>query len=646
MSSLLDIGLTGLNAAQAALLTTSHNIANANVDGFTRQQIVQTTQQPMFTGEGFFGSGTKVETVKRIYSQYLENQVMSADTTHSQLDTYNTQVSQIDNLLGDTTVGLTPALQSFFDGVQQVAANPASVPSRQAMLSNAQSLATSFQTIAQRLTEIQDGVEGQISSSVTNINSYAAQIAALNKSIITSQVAGPTQPANDLMDQRGELVEQLNREVGVTTITQDDGSVNVFIGNGQPLVVGINSYTVTATPSVDDGQSLSVGLKLPTGNSVQIPDSLISGGNLGGLLQFRADALRPAQDALGRVAVGITETFNAQHKLGQDLDGVMGGNFFTPLTPTVQNLPDPTTGIPPAATLSGSYTSVANLTNEDYILAYDGTNYSLTRQSDNSVVYSGATLPTNVDGFSLSVASGTVAAGDRFLIQPTRFAAQNVQVAIQDTRLIAAGAPFTTAAASSNTGTSSISQGSVVSSTGIASTPPHMGNITLTFDAGTNLFTLGGAAAGTLAYNPVSDSAGKTFTLASPNISFTIGGTPNTGDVFNIASNDSGVSDNRNAVALGGLQSVKTLLGGSASFQSAYSQLVSDVGSQTRQSEVGVSSQEGLLTQAKASQQSLSGVNLDEEASNLLRFQQAYQASAKVMSIADKLFDAVLSIAG
>ncbi|MFT4172278.1 MAG: flagellar hook-associated protein FlgK [Rhodocyclaceae bacterium] len=645
MASLLSIGLTGLNAAQASLTTTSHNITNANVTGYTRQQVIQGTQTPLYTGAGFFGQGTQVQTVKRIYNQFLENQTMAADAAHSKSSTYYNEIAQIDNLLGDETVGLSSAITSYFNSVQSVASNPSDISARQSMLSFAEALSNRFQALNSRMDEIRSGVETQISATVDNINTLAKQLADVNHEILVAQSAGPGVPANDLLDKRNALIQELNRNVQVSTTTESDGSISVFIGSGQPLVVGNSTYTLTASPSDTDPKKLQIGIKLLNGNSAKVSESLITGGTLAGLLSFRGEALDEAQNALGRIAVGMTETFNAQHKLGVDLNGAMGGNFFTPIAGAVQNLPSYSTGTVSTAQLSVGYTDPNKLTTNDYVLSFDGTNYNLSRTSDGISVYSGASLPADVDGISISVASGSIAAGDRFLIQPTRYAAANVTVAIQDTRLIAAAAPITTSAASSNAGTASISQGSVVSSTGISGSIPHIGDITVTFDAASNSFVLGGAATGSLAYNPITDASGKTFTLASPNISFSMSGAPKNGDTFTITSNNSGVSDGRNAVALGNLQTTKNMLGGSATYATAYSQIVSKIGTQTHAAEVNADTQQTLLEQAQAAQQAVSGVNLDEEAANLLRYQQAYQAAARVMNTAQTLFEAVLEIA-
>lgn len=632
MSSLLSIGITGLNAAQAGLVTTGHNISNASTDGYSRQTIVQTTQQPMFTGAGFFGQGTRVETVKRIYSEYLTQQVLSADTRRAQFDSYEAQISQIDNMLADTEVGLSPALQDFFKAVQDMSANPASIPARQSMISTGQSLVARFQYLDQRLTEIRDGVESELESSVVEINSYAQQIADINQRIVLAQANGTNQPANDLLDQRDVLISSLNALTRVSTIPESDGSVSVFIGSGQPLVVGTHPSQLAASPYASDPQRLGISLVTPSGSTVTIPENLLDGGKLGGLLAFRAEALDSAQNQLGLVALGLAESMNAQHRLGQDLNGNLGGDFFTAPTPTVV----------PAGTMTATVSSVAGLTASDYQITNNGGgNFTVLRLSDGQVVLNAAPLPATLDG--LSITAGTLAVGATATLQPTRYAARDIAIdgaLANDPRLIAAAAPVVVNASLTNTGTGKLSGLTVNSVTGL----PLAGNITLTFDAATNTFNVSGGTPASLAYNPATQASGASFTLTSADLTFSFAGTPADGDTFTLTATSAGVSDNRNAVLLGNLQLAKTMLGGTASYQSTYSQLVSEVGNKTREVQVNRDAQASLLDQATTMRDSVSSVNLDEEAANLIRYQQAYQAAAKVMTIASTLFDEVLAI--
>ncbi len=637
-SGILNVGVSGLNAAQAGVLTTSHNIANASTEGFSRQRIVQSTNTPMFTGAGFLGQGTNVSTVERIYNKFLTGQVLSAQTGAAEMDSYLAEIQQIDNLLADPNAGLSPALSDFFKGVQEVAANPSSIPARQAMLSASQALVGRFQSIDQRLREIRDGVNSQITSEVSLINSYAQQIADVNQRIIVAQAAGPNQPANDLLDQRDQLIADLNKEIRVTTLLQSDGTYSVFIGNGQPLVVGTLNYTMQAVPAPDDPERTIVALTSPTGSTVNIPESMLSGGKLGGLIAFRSESLDPVQNGLGRIALTLAQNFNDQHRLGQDLTGALGGNYFD------MSLMGPTVRASSANTGTGTATTtivtanIGSLTTSDYRLVYNGgVNYTLTRLSDNAVLVNAAPLPASIDGLAITI-GGVPVAGDSFLIEPTRNGAGNMAMAVVDPRNIAAAAPIRTAAALTNSGTATVSPGTVN-----APPPPNANltqTVTITFDNPPSTFDVNGTGTG----NPtnVVYASGGNITYNGWTIQIT--GTPAAGDTFTVAINSNGVADNRNAMLLGALQTATPMVGGTASYQSAYSQIVSQVGNKTRQVEVTGKAQQNLADQAQNAVEQTSGVNLDEEAANLLRYQQAYQASAKMIDIAGRLFDEILAL--
>jgi flagellar hook-associated protein 1 FlgK len=643
--SVFSIGVSGLNAAQAGMLTTSHNIANASTTGYNRQQIVQGANMPMFSGEGYVGQGTHVQTVMRIYDQFLGRQVMSAEAGAAEMDAYRAQISQIDNLLADSSAGLSPALAAFFKGVQDVAANPASIPGRQSMLSAAQALAARFQALDQRLSEVRDGVNQQISGQITQINTYSSQLADINQRIILAQASGADQPPNDLLDQRDQMLKDLNTLVRVSTIVQGNGSFNVFIGNGQPLVVGNQSYQLKAVQAPDDVERTNVALVGVGGTALTLPESQITGGSLGGLLNFRSQTLDGTQNALGRIALTLARNFNDQHRLGQDLAGALGQDFFSISAPTVRpSSLNVGTGAP---AVSIDAATIDRLSSSDYRLTFvgGGTPYQLTRLADNQV-RSFASLPQTVDGITIALGTwtgaGAPAINDNVLIQPTRSGAGSIAVAFSDARQIAAAAPIRTATALANTGTASISAGTV------NAPPPTHANlrdpVTLTFTSPTT-FTVSGATppvAGAVAYSAGSDITYNGWTTQ-------ITGNPATGDTFTIEANTSGVADNRNAALLGALQTRNTMLGNStsgpaASYQSAYAQIVSAVGSKANEVAAIGAAQQGLVDHATQALQSLSGVNLDEEAAKLLRYQQAYQASAKVLQIAGKVFDEILAL--
>lgn len=642
-TSILNIGASGLAAAQAGLLVTGHNIANAATPGYSRQGLEQSTNTPQFLGGSYFGQGTNVSAVKRIYSQFLAAEVASAQTRAAELDTHSSELAQINNVLADPNAGLSPALQELFDAVQDLAADPASIPARQSVLAAGSGLANRFHSLDERLDQLRTGVNSQIVSVVDSINAAARQIAALNERIVRAQAVSGGRPANDLLDQRDALLAELNGQLRVTTSAEGDGSLNVFVGNGQPLVVGVQASQLQAIQDPLDPGRLDVAFALPTGGSVPLQESALSGGTLGGLLRFRTESLDSAQNALGRIALGLAQTFNAQHRLGQDLNGALGGDFFVMPAARVYS----GTSNSGTAVLATVIDDATQLAAADYrVTALGAGSFSVTRLSDGVTVSSGA-LPASVDGLTISLASGSANAGDSFLVQPTRSGAHDIAVAFSDVRAIAAAGPLRTQAALANTGSGAISAGSIASTSGLAAAAPHIAPpLTLAFDAAAGQFNLSGALTGTLAYDPTADAAGKSFTLAAlGGFTFTISGIPAQGDVFTVSSNDNGSGDNRNLLALGALQSARTLAAGNASYQSAYSQLVSEAGNKGRELDATAAAQHSLEKTAQDAFDSVSGVNLDEEAANLMRYQQAYQAAGKLIEVSGRLFEELLAIA-
>lgn len=648
-SSIFGIGISGLNAAQAGLITTGHNISNASTPGFNRQEVVQVSNIPQFTGAGFLGQGVAVSTVRRIYSDALANQLMLAQTQGSQLDAYAAHITQLNNMLGDGSIGLAPALQNFFGGVAEVAAHPESMPSRQALLSSANALSATFQGLDQQIAEIRSGINAEITGSIGSINSYARQIAELNHNILVTESSTSLQPANDLRDQRDALVAALNKEIRASVVKEDNGSYDVFIGNGQPVVVSAQAFALVATPSLEDPQRIEVGYQNGASSTLLAPVSL-QGGTLGGLLDFRSESLDSVQNALGRMAMALAQTFNEQHALGEDLNGELGKAFFSVADPAVL----PSSKNAGTGTVTATLQSVGALTTSDYRLQYNGAsagneNFTLTRVSDGSA-FPAVTFPSAgaypysmiVDGITLTLASGA-ALNDSWLIEPTRLGAGEISVKLSDPGLIAAASPIRTGTALANRGSATISSGSVASVADL----PLPATVMLTFSAAAGEFTVSGAvpAVGSIAYTP-----GNSIDVNG--ISFSISGAPADADVFTLERNTNGVGDNRNALALGALQTANTLgqnasIAGSqptTSFQGAYSQLVSQTGNIARQTAVMATAQTNVIAQNQQALQSVSGVNLDEEAANLLRYQQAYQASGKMMQIASTLFQTVLDL--
>jgi len=645
--NLLSIGKSGLYAAQAGLATTGHNITNANVAGYNRQVVVQATGPMLDTGVGFQGTGTQISQIKRYSDEFLNSQVRNAQASVSGLESYYNQISQIDNMLADQTAGLSPSLQSFFKGVQDMAANRGSVPSRQAMLSSADTLATRFQALDSRLGEIREGVNSTIETSVTTINSYANQIAKLNEQIGNFASASQNVP-NDLLDQRDQLVMELNTHVKATVLPGDNNSLTVSIGSGQPLVVGQRAFQLAAVKSPTDLTRTEVGYV--TGNKVSVlADNALTGGTLGGALDFRSKTLDPAQSALGKVAIGMAVEFNNQHKLGLDQAGKPGEDFFQVAKAVVgKNINN---DVSSTTKVEAIVRDPSALKDSDYKVTYGAGGYNVTRLSDNAPVlknYVPDGTPVSIDGIDFSI-SGNAAVGDEFLVRPTLAGASDFKVLIKDVAGIAAAAPIVTSTPVNNIGNVKISAGTVDKNflAGAPTLPVELsydkaGN-TLAFPAGMQVTVVDakGVKTGPIT-NPVEYKDGATYTFGG--VSITLSGTPGDKDKFTIADNSSGVGDTRNIGLLGNLQTKNIFNEGTATLQSSYAQLVSTVGNKTREVQVNGQAAEALLNTTRTAAQDVSGVNLDEEATNLIKYQQAYQAAGKVMQIAGTIFDTLLSI--
>ena len=652
MAGLLNIGLTGVNAAQGQLITTSHNIANVNTPGFHRQKVIQSAMTPFFSGVGFFGTGTKMTTVVRAYDQFLENQMLSADTRRSEYAAYAVQIRQIDNMLADPTAGLSPAMDAFFAGLREVAADPTNLSARQTLLSSAQALVGRFHTLDARLTEIREGVEYDIRATVDQINMLANSIAELNQRIVVAQAAGTAKPANDLLDQRWQLVTELNKLIQVTTKEQDDGTLSVFIGSGQSLVLGNQATQLGAVQDKNDPQRYAVAIIPRNGDPILIPERLITGGQLAGLLEFRRESLDSTQNRIGMIAVSIASAINNQQKLGVDLGGALGLDLFS--------LPAPRVIPTNAAVVSFDFDTdpfaddIANLgllTDADYELKYDGTNYVVTNlntKASKTLIAGDDTF----EGLKIDIGASTLVAGQTALIQPTRYMARDIKMMVTDPRQIAAGCPVISDVPVTNNGTGKVSDITMSNVSGVVVPPPGWGAAVLTFTSPNTITVSGGFTPATLTFDPAMQSTGAEYTLTGPGgfeFTFTLSGTPKDGDTFNLRLTEAGIADNRNANQLAALQTAKLLFNSgtgapTATIDGAYSQLVNKVGNKTHEVQTNEFTQTTLYEQARETRDALSAVNLDEEAANLVRYQQAYQASGRVMSIAQRLFDEIISI--
>jgi flagellar hook-associated protein 1 FlgK len=629
MAEMLSSAVSGLLAFQRTLDTVSHNIANANTVGYSRQSVDLASRPANFLGGSYVGNGVVVADIRRQYDQAIATQMRSASATMNQLDTFAGLADRVDKLFSDSNTGVAASLQQFNSAMETVATTPTSIAARQVAVSQAQNLVNRLKSYQSSIDTIGSQINTQLTSEAQSINGMAKNIADLNQQIIAVQGAGASAP-NDLLDKRDQLIAQLNEKIGVTVIPDANGAVTISIGNGQTLVVATSAATLSVAQGSYDRSEPR--LLLANGTSQTDITAQVSGGKLGGMMQMRTEVLQPVTNALGQMATTLASIANQQHAAGLDLNGQPGGNLFA--IGGVASLPNVSNA--GSAALATTRTNVGALTVNDYIMRFDGTNWSVAQRATGVAVATGGTgtalNPFTFDGLSV-VVSGTAQAGDSFMIQPTAQAINGMSLLVTAPEKLAMAAPLLTSAANGNTGTGSIDSGKLI--------PPAAwlrGNYTLSF-------TAPGSWQVQDASNAVVASGAY---AAGGNIDFNgmrvvVSGAPVAGDRYLINDNIDAKGDGRNGRALIDMIDSPTMNGGTTSLSDAIGNLVGRVGVSAGQAAVGRDAQQVLLDDSTSAMQAVSGVNLDEEAADLVRFQQAYQAAARVVAVANQLFGDLLN---
>lgn len=785
MPDILNTSLTGLIAYQSALATTSHNIANVGTEGYSRQDVELATRDPSRVGDEFIGNGVYTEDVRRIVNEYVTQNIRELTSTSSRMAVFEEFASRVESLLASEQGGLMPAMDGFFNALNDVANDPAAYAPRVALMGAAEILENQFNKLGTEMQQLEQEADERISFTLNEVNALTADIARLNDAII--RVSAVNQQPNDLLDQRDLVLKQLSEKMTISVLEQSDGTLNVLMGSGQLLVTGSTALTLGAQADPVQPDRLSIRLQSNAG-SIDLTNTAI-GGEIGGYLDFRNNLLDVAQNRLGRTAIALSETFNAQHVQGLDLEGNLGTNFFStvdagnlrgsvggdylnqgfeagdtvsfdmvfdgltiPVSYTVgaldtntdiangiiadinahANVTDngdgtytlaggTTAGVSltfqlngsdiefesaggPAAggntlvinnmlddnavgsvdarlTLAGigsnstainpgvvtvgttasfagpsnsaisnlnntgtgeilySITDVTALTVSDYQVAYDGANYTVVRLTDNTVVGS-STIPSfNVDGMDITLA-GTANAGDSFFIRPTRTAAIAFERVLDDPNAVAAAFPIRTQTSAANIGDMSISSGTIIDATDAA----FLDTVDIFFDptnpAGT--FDVVDRATGSILQDNVAYASG--LTVSQNGWQVQISGNPEPGDILTVEQNSGAATDNRNMLLLAGMQNQAFIDGNTASYEQSYRAMVSEIGALTQQFKINLEVENTLLENAITERESLSGVNLDEEAANLIKFQQAYQAMTRVVQTSQTLFDSLLQV--
>ncbi len=653
----LNIGISGLLSSQAAITTTSHNIANVNTEGYNMQTVDFGTNIPDFFGGSYIGTGVVTNNVTRVFDSLALLDLRSNISNFNSLDTFVTQSDRVDRIVADPTTGLSPAIQSFFDAMQAVADDPASTATRQSLFSQTDLVIERLKILDDQLNSQRISINSELDALGGQVTTIGESIASLNQDIVKAIGANVSDAMpNDLLDKRDQLINDLSELVKVSVVEQSDGAANIFIGNGQTLVIGSLSNQLMA--EADPVDPLNSRMILVTaGQAVPVTNELV-GGKLGGLIDYRNELLTPAINRLGLVAMGLASTINDQHQQGMDLNGQIGGLFFSDINSVVamQSRVISNNDNAGSAQITMTIDDVNEVPVENFRLEYDlgTTTFTLRNTDDNSVITTfvnpgvPASQTITGQGYTLNFDSGVIADGDNFLLTPTRQAVGVLDKSITDLTQIAAAAPVTGTADIGNTGTAEITSTVVTDTTNAsfsitgALNPPIRIEFTAanTYDVindSTNAVIAGGVAFIPNQENDMLSQAGLSL-----GYEISVGGAAVTGDIFRADYNIGGIGDNRNALSMAAIQTQNVVNNGTSTLQEAYGLLVSEVGTRTNEGQISMDAAQSLLRQTEARIQEVSGVNLDEEAAKLIRFQQSYQASAQIISTASLIFDTLI----
>lgn len=626
MADMLNTALSAITSYQRALATTSHNIANANTAGYSRQSVSLNSAMPQTFGFGAIGSGVTVSGIGRSYDEFVVEQMRSSSTSYNQFQTYNDLSSQLDRLFSDANSGVSASLTSFFDSLQQLADDPASLPARQLLLAESNTLASRLGSVDQQLQRIDEEINTRITMAVEDVNGLTSRIADLNRSIRDFTARSGGQPPNDLLDQRDQALFELSSYVNINVVRQDGNTINVFAGSGDALVLGERRFDLTVERNAYNPSRLEVGIESASG-TIAISERL-SGGSLGGALGFRDDVLDPTRSQLGQLTYGLADSINRQHRAGMDLTGALGADLFGLSSPVAQSSVD-NSG---SATVAIAIDDVGQLTGSDYRLDYNGSVYQLYDRNSGQLLPmtgSGTVVDPFIGGGIAITVTGASAAGDSYLLQPTARMAGNLEVLITNPANIAAAAATRGQGDIANAGSAVVSASEVVD-------PDHpllLTTSTLEFLSESTYQINGSGVFNYISGQPI-DINGSRLTLE---------GTPAAGDRFTLQANSGGSGDNRNALALARLQDAGLFNGANTSLMASASAMLSNVAVVTRTSAINATSQQSLLEQNVARRESISGVNLEEEAANMLRYQQAFQAAAQAVSTSNTIFQTMLN---
>jgi flagellar hook-associated protein 1 FlgK len=664
---LLQLGISGLLTSKQQLGTTGHNIANVNTAGYSRQSVLQQTTSPIKAGSNFAGTGTRVSEIERVFDQFRYNEVIFNQTLNTEAQTTATKMQRLDDTMSLIGKGITTSLNDLFAAVNSLVDVPGDIGLREVMLAKADTLSTNMSSVQSALNGEYNSVNEDLEATAEMVTEIAEQLAALNRDIVKASANNGT--PSDLLDKRDSLIKDLSKYTSVSTIETNDGALNVYIAGGQTLVTGTTKFSVGVDSGNPDPRQTQLFIQSPSGAKQQLSSANV-GGSMGALINYRDGVLTDTMNKVGQTAISVADAFNSVQTQGMDLNGLQGQNLFK----DINDLEATQRRFLPDQNNTGNVEGVIEirdtnqLTSDDYSLRFQGGNYTLTNQNtgktqlltaDNPLTPVGSRSFSTTDGFTFKESSGTPQNGDSYIIQPSRLGASNLAVNLTQAEQIATSSIVEVYSDNDNVNSAKLAITSVDNS-GASGFPSAGNKLTLevfeapagTFNyrmldntgAAQPLFDQNGTALGTSSTYTTSplnfSTAGMSFSLTGE----ARGQTANAPERYDIEY-AVGSGNNKNALAMASLVDKKMANQGRSTMNDLYEESVTSVGSKTATANIEANAANTLFTQAESRMSNTSGVNLDEEASNLLRFQQAYSASARVISTANEIFQTLLQAA-
>ena len=647
--SLLNVGSRALLANQAALQTAGHNIANVSTPGYSRQTVVLQTVQGQFTGGGYIGKGVDVQTIQRNHSELLTRQSTAASAVDAGDTVRMDRLRQLQEVFSGGASGIGASINDMMNALSDVVSAPTDLTARSVALTRMDETAARMRDASQRLDEIGYTVAEQLKGSMVAVNSLAKNIAGINEQI--ARAKGNGQPANDLLDQRDQLIRELNQHIQTSQVAADDGTVSVFVAGSQPLVLGNQAATLSIDDPIDfgagSGKKVLSFLAPGSSTKVELNENMLGGGQVAGLLRFQNNDLAEGRNLLGRMAIAISESMNTQNRLGLTLNGQPGENLFAPISlgnATPSNFNTST------ATMALTVTDPTALQASSYTVSFTaGDAGSVTRHSDGKVFnFDGSALPPvtvasvfSAQGLGVTL-SGAVNAGDQFVINSLQGAAAELQALQYSPTDLAAANPVNAAMGATNGGSLQLAS---LKATGPITQPATGSPVTIAFTAGspaTYSATVPGPPVATIATgNYVSGEK-----IAINGWEIALQGAPKSGDTVTVGNatdsqyGDWYKRDTGNASALMALRDVPMF--DNATLADGFASAMAQVGTRTQSAQFAAELSSSIAANLERDRTAVAGVNLDEEAARLIQYQQAYQASAKMIQIAQNIFDTLI----